>query len=92
MTTYAKWELLERIRQTAEFDKKKAEALKIAEACEDAAGKKTLLHAYNKMRFMFDKQYLLNYGHCNKFNKSVLFIPNICQLETQGCFEHRNNI
>lgn len=32
----------------------------------------------------------INYGHCNKFNKPVSFIPNICQIETQKCFEHRN--
>jgi hypothetical protein len=31
----------------------------------------------------------LNFGMCTKFNKSVTFIPNTCQLETQQCFEHR---
>jgi len=31
----------------------------------------------------------LNFGTCTKFNKSVTFIPNTCQLETQQCFEHR---
>jgi len=31
----------------------------------------------------------LNFGNCTKFNKSVTFIPNTCQLETQECFEHR---
>jgi len=31
----------------------------------------------------------LNFGMCTKFNKSVTFIPNTCQLETQNCFEHR---
>lgn len=31
----------------------------------------------------------LNYGHCQKFDKPVSFIPNICQIETQKCFEHR---
>lgn len=87
--TYGKWEALERIRQNLEFDRKKAEALKIAEACEDPQGKQTLMHAWRKMRFMFDRQYLLNYGNCKKLNKPVSFIPNICQLETQQCFEHR---
>lgn len=33
----------------------------------------------------------VNYGHCNKFNKSVSFIPNTCQLETQNCFKHRRD-
>ena len=31
----------------------------------------------------------INYGYCNKFKKEVSFIPAICQLETQDCFEHR---
>jgi hypothetical protein len=31
----------------------------------------------------------LNFGTCTKFNKSVTFIPNTCQLETQQCFQHR---
>jgi hypothetical protein len=31
----------------------------------------------------------LNFGNCTKFNKSVTFIPNTCQLETQECFQHR---
>lgn len=83
------WEQREKIRQENDFANKKAEALKIAESCEDIQGKKTLMHAYNKMRFMFDKQYLLNYGDCLKFNKPVSFIPNICQIETQNCFKHR---
>lgn len=29
------------------------------------------------------------YGQCKKFDKVVTFIPNTCQLETQGCFVHR---
>lgn len=88
--TYGKWEAVERIRQQSEFDRKKADAKKIYEACEDPEGKKTLIHIFNKMRFTFDRQYLLNYGNCKKFSKSISFIPNICQLETQHCFEHRN--
>jgi len=31
----------------------------------------------------------INYGNCEKFNKEVSFIPNICQIETQNCFQHR---
>jgi len=33
--------------------------------------------------------YRINYGRCEKFKKNVSFIPNVCQLETQECFEHR---
>lgn len=44
----------------------------------------------NKMKFMFSKgECLINYGDCQKFEKSVSFIPNTCQIETQDCFEHR---
>lgn len=31
----------------------------------------------------------INYGHCQKLFKQVSFIPNICQIETQLCFQHR---
>lgn len=31
----------------------------------------------------------INYGHCLKLGKSVSFIPNTLQLETQDCFVHR---
>ncbi len=42
------------------------------------------------MRFEFDSSVAsIQYGNCSKFNKPVSFIPNICQLETQECFEHR---
>ncbi len=30
-------------------------------------------------------------GQCIKFNKTVTFIPDTCQLETQLCFIHRND-
>lgn len=31
----------------------------------------------------------INYGQCLKFNKPVSFIPAVCQIDTQHCFEHR---
>lgn len=44
----------------------------------------------DKMKFQFDKKKVtINYGKCSKFNKQVSFIPNVLQLETQECFEHR---
>lgn len=33
----------------------------------------------------------LAFGDCTKFNKSVSFIPETCQLETQTCFKHRRD-
>lgn len=35
--------------------------------------------------------YRLQYGDCLKLNKPVSFIPCVCQLDTQKCFEHRKN-
>ena len=31
----------------------------------------------------------LSYGECKKFHKDVSFIPEVCQIETQKCFQHR---
>lgn len=47
---------------------------------------------YNKMKFQFDRnESKLNFGDCTKFSKPVSFIPGVCQLDTQGCFEHRKD-
>lgn len=44
----------------------------------------------NKMKYQFDKKEVsINYGDCAKFNKAVSFLPGVCQLDTQDCFEHR---
>jgi uncharacterized protein with PIN domain len=46
----------------------------------------------DQMKFQFNKsEALLNFGNCQKFNKPVSFIPNVCQLNTQTCFKHRKN-
>ena len=45
----------------------------------------------DKMKFQFDKkEAAIHYGHCQKFDKGVSFIPVTCQIETQKCFKHRN--
>lgn len=45
------------------------------------------------MKFQFDrKQCAINFGHCEKFDKLVSFIPGTCQLETQKCFIHRKDV
>lgn len=44
----------------------------------------------NKMKFAFNKAAAhINYGNCSKLGKAVSFMPNILQLDTQDCFEHR---
>lgn len=49
-----------------------------------------LFKVVDKMKFQIDKSAAcLNFGHCSKLDKPVNFIPNVCQIETQHCFEHR---
>lgn len=51
-----------------------------------------LIKEANNMKFLFSrKTAMINYGHCNKLNKEVSFIPNFCQIETQECFKHRKD-
>lgn len=49
-----------------------------------------IVKSANSMKFQFDKSTaLINYGYCSKLSKDVSFIPNVCQIDTQECFEHR---
>lgn len=49
-----------------------------------------LMNEANKMKFQFDRnESKIAYGTCDKLKKPVSFIPGICQLDTQQCFEHR---
>lgn len=34
----------------------------------------------------------IQYGECSKLKKEIQFIPNILQLETQNCFQHRKDL
>lgn len=38
-----------------------------------------------------DNRYRICYGQCLKFDKEVTFIPAVCQIDTQQCFEHRKD-
>lgn len=38
-----------------------------------------------------NSSFRINYGNCSKLKKPVSFIPNVCQIETQECFEHRRD-
>lgn len=46
---------------------------------------------YDKQAGDQDKKFRISYGYCRKFNKEVTFIPGICQIDTQQCFEHRRD-
>jgi len=48
-----------------------------------------IMDEVGKMKFQYQNTSYINYGYCEKLKKGVSFIPNVCQLETQNCFEHR---
>jgi hypothetical protein len=50
-----------------------------------------LMKEADVMKFQYENTSYINYGNCEKYNKSVSFIPNTCQLETQQCFQHRRS-
>lgn len=52
-----------------------------------------LLMEAESMKFQFNRNSaMINFGECDKFNKQVTFIPNICSMDNQDCFEHRKPI
>ena len=75
------------------FDIKRMKILKRVEFWnkkQESEKAKLLLKEVRKMVFQFDEsECAIHFGECKKLNKDVSFIPNICQLETQECFEHR---
>jgi hypothetical protein len=48
-----------------------------------------LIKVVRKRVFKYGHTSKVAYGNCTKLNKPITFIPNLCQLETQECFEHR---
>lgn len=87
--TYKRWENWHREMDLNDFNRRKLKAIEDASKIEDEKGRVAELAKAHKLTFQFDKSKLLQYGNCKKFSKSVSFIPNTCQLETQHCFEHR---
>lgn len=98
MITFKEWENFHRHLQREEFERKKEKAIQSAmsaidNAADDSAMKSCegLLRKAVKMQFQFDRDGLINYGNCNKFNKQVSFLPQTCQIATQQCFVHRKD-
>lgn len=53
----------------------------------------SILAEVKKRKFQFDKSTnTISFGMCEKFFKSISFIPNTLQLETQTCFVHRKDL
>lgn len=87
---YKKWEQYHKEIQLEEFNKSKEKAIFEASQVPGDSGK-GMLRVAEKMRFQFEKKYLIQYGTCNKFKKPVTFIPGTCLIETQQCFKHRRD-
>lgn len=75
-----------------EFEKSKQKAMAEALSITDLKNREGMLRVAEKMKFQFDKKGLINYGACTKLNKNVSFLPNICQPDTQLCFENRRSL
>ena len=85
------WKAKHQSWQRETFDKKKVKAISDAKRIGDAKSRETALRKANKLQFQFDATNTISYGHCDRFDKQISFIPNICQIETQECFEHRSD-
>lgn len=65
----------------------------IISASEKIKAKTEYLQELKSKNFVYQGQQIRqHYGNCNKFQKVVTFIPNICQIETQDCFIHRKDV
>jgi len=94
--TYKKWLNWHKYLDEKEFIRNKAKAISDAQNHIDNAIDEHDLRSANgnmrvalKMKWQFDKKGLIHYGNCEKFKKPVSFIPDLCQIETQKCFENR---
>ena len=76
--TFNKWKEWRRQQQLKKFEKKKAKAIKDANALEDKKSRQVELRKAQKLEFLFDSGGLIGYGKCLKFNKPVSFLPGIC--------------
>ena len=86
------WKEKRRGSQLIEFEKEKEKAIEDALKVSIEDGRDGMIRRANKMTFQFNQKGIISYGNCSKFNKSISFIPTLCQLETQECFEHRKQL
>lgn len=89
LETFNKWKEFRRKMQLSDFEKEKAKAIQDAMNVPEEKSRQGQLRKAQNMKFFFNQEGLINYGHCQKLNKKVSFIPNHCLIETQKCFEHR---
>ena len=85
---FKKWESWNRELQLSAFAISKAK--KIEDAKKQIPYNAWFVKKMEDLQFQFNRDGLIGYGNCKKFKKPVSFIPYICQIDTQDCFEHRN--
>lgn len=92
MELYKQWDVWRLQYQQYLFGLRKAHALDVAIRLnnEDPQNPAYIEMVWDalEMVFVFEMN-KINYGNCLKFTKPVTFMPGTCQIETQGCFEHR---
>lgn len=91
-TTYKKWEEKRMNEELLEFEARKESAINSAWEIQDDKARISAINIAEKMKFQFNKSGFVQYGICHKFEKQVSFLPGVCQIETQGCFEHRKTL
>jgi hypothetical protein len=91
MDRFKKWYDYWYAEACKKFEDDKKKAIEDADLIEDPKQRASLIQKAQKLKFYFRKDNLLQYGHCMKFDKSVSFIPDTCQIDTQFCFIHRRD-
>ena len=87
--TYTKWMRWHRILKYLDFRRERTKAFEDAKNEPTEAAQKAMLYYAKKMKFFFEKKYLLQYGKCIKFNKNVCFIPDTTDINNTNCFQNR---
>lgn len=96
---FKKWEQHHREEAEKDFQAEKKKAIEDAqkvisegETPNDRKSGEGMLRIAMKMRFEFQKNNLVQYGHCSKLNKPVHFQPLVNSPQNQTCFIHRKTL
>jgi hypothetical protein len=88
--TFNKWKKWQLEQDKKDFDRKKAKAIEDAKKIMEEKSRNSMLSIANKMKYQAEKTSNINYGFCSKKNnKPITFLPCVCMIENQECFEHR---
>lgn len=90
MMTYKYWQEWWKRSDLEDFDRRKTKAIHSALRMHDPAQMKAEIIRILDQEVQHEKM-RTNFGNCTKMVKPVSFIPGVCQIETQECFEHRKS-